>query len=71
MNNIYKVNYRGKEYVGAISSITSLCREYMGACGEMVFNQSRYSITLIDKDTGVYISGITIDKISDLKEVSE
>lgn len=71
MNNIYKVIYEGKEFIGQIRSIEVVYEQNFNICGDRYYRVNHYSVTLVEKDTGVIIMGIVIKNISDLQEVKE
>lgn len=70
-NNMYRVIYKGKEFIGQIRTIDAVYEQNFNICGDRVYRVNHYSVTLVEKDTGVIIMGIVIKNISDLEEIKE
>ena len=71
MNNIYRVNYKGKEFIGQIRTIDAVYEQNFNICGDRYYRVNHYSVTLVEQETGVVITGIVIKKLSDLQEVTQ
>lgn len=72
MENIVKIHYSGKDYVGQIVSIESEwdCLRMMGN-PEMERTLLYYKVSMYEKDTGCLIDNIFIRSIEEIKQYEE
>lgn len=69
MDNIVKIHYSGKDYIGQINSIESVWD------GFLVYNDLKrkqtllyYKVSMYEKDTGCLIDNIFIRNIEEIKQ---
>ena len=72
MENIVKIHYSGKDYVGQIVSIESEwdCLRMMGNT-EMERKLLYYKVSIYEKNTGCLIDNIFIRSIEEIKQYEE
>ena len=72
MENIVKIHYSGKDYIGQIISIESKwdCLRMMGK-PEMERTLLYYKVSIYEKDTGCLIDNIFIRSIEEIKQYDE
>ena len=72
MENIVKIHYSGKDYVGQIVSIESEwdCLRMIGK-PEMERTLLYYKVSMYEKDTGCLIDNIFIRSIEEIKQYEE
>ena len=72
MENIVKIRYSGKDYIGQIVSIESEweCLRMMGNT-EMELKLLYYKVSIYEKDTGCLIDKIFIRSIEEIKQYEE
>ena len=69
MENIVKIHYSGKDYVGQINSIESVWN-YFRVTGDIKIKQILlyYKVSIYEKDTGCLIDNIFIRSIEEIKQ---